>query len=215
MFSTFNTFSSSQYKIVKNILKLADVLLPNTFIDNESFESPSIDGIKGYSDLTEVEKEEFKWVAGGNGGAGPRISDGGSDFGFPSYINGEQALAMQSTSFIEQTLHLNIGTYVFSTYFISRNGEQNNPIEVSINGEIITTIDQVEDDWKLFTHTFDIVEAGNKTLRLEGLAEGDLTTGIDLVAVSKRDFQYFLANKPPYVYYRAKDYEQETGNIPA
>jgi len=201
-----------------SILDVVVDLLPNEFIMNESFESPVISPTKKYKDMTEIEKEEFKWVAGGGlNGEGPTISDGDSGYVFPTFVTGQQALAMRATSFIQQDIYLNIGTYIFSTYFISRNGTQNNPIEISINGTVITTINQVVDYWKLFTHTFDILIAGNKTLRLEGTSEGDVTIGIDLVALSRTKFEILLEtiSKTPYAYFRAKDYDPDTREIPA
>jgi hypothetical protein len=189
---SFSSFKNFAYQV--SIQKLFNKLIPpNGFIENESFELPIINNSKYYKGMNESQKEKFKWVAGGNAvatDAGPAISDNGTGFGFPTFITGEQALAMQSTSFIQQDIYLNIGTYFFSTYFISKNGEYN-PIQVSIkNGEIITTIDQVASTWTLFTHTFNILKAGNKTLRLEGTLEGNVTTGIDLVALSFKAFPY-------------------------
>jgi hypothetical protein len=187
-FSSFKSFGNQVAipKLLKNIIMV------NEFLKNESFESPVINEVKYYNDMTTLEKEQFKWVGGGNsaaGGRGPAISYGGKGFTFPNYINGQQALAIQSTSFIEQTIYLNVGTYLFSTYFYSRGG-QYNPIHVSINGDIITTIDQVVNIWTLFTHTFNILVAGDKTLRLEGTIEADVATGIDLVALSRKPFPY-------------------------
>jgi uncharacterized membrane protein len=73
---------------------------------------------------------------------------------------------MHQKCFIQQDIFLNVGTYIFSTYFISRNGTQNNPIEVSINGEIITTINQLVNNWTLFTHTFNILEESFRLLMI-------------------------------------------------
>jgi hypothetical protein len=177
--------------------------------------------------MTQTQKQAFKWIAGGNNannGNGPAISDGGQGFGFPNYINGEQALAMQSTSFIEQTIYLVAGTYEFSLYYMGRANGIVNPIQVSINDVIITTITKQVSGWTLFTYTFNILVAEDKTLRLEGTENGDVTTGIDLVALSKKDgvmnsnFENLLANisnKTPYAYFRADDYDPNTREIPA
>jgi hypothetical protein len=165
--------------------------LPNTFILNDSFEVPLIDTFKSYEDMTGEEKEAFKWTAGGIDGTNPKISNGGAGFRFPDLIDGGvQSLAMQNKCFIQQDIYFYVGVYVFSTYFYSRNGEQNNPIQVSINDEIITTINEVATEWKLFTHTFYILQEGNKILKLEGTKDGDLTTGIDLVTLSRKIFPY-------------------------
>jgi hypothetical protein len=188
-FSCFKNFAY-QVAIQKIFNKL---ILPNEFFENENFELPDINGNKSYEALSDNDKEQFVWFGGGNvinNNVGPIISESDKGYGFPSFVTGKQAIAMQSTSFIQQTLHLNIGTYVFSTYFIGRYGTQNNPIEVSINGTIITTIDQVANTWTLFTHTFNILEAGDKTSRLEGTSQGGITTGIDLVALSRKTFPY-------------------------
>jgi hypothetical protein len=208
---SFSSFKSFGHQVaIPKLLKY--IIMDNEFLKNESFEVPNINGIKSYNDMTTLEKEQFKWVGGGNifngQEQGPRISDGGSGFGFPNYINGEQALAMQRTSFIEQTIYLNVGTYVFSTYYIGRNGTENNPIQVSINGTIITTIDQVRNTWTLFTHTFNILVAEDKILRLEGTSEEDLTTGIDLVALSRKTYFQDLV---PFIWFKYDDGDV-TGN---
>jgi hypothetical protein len=184
-FSSFKSFGHQMEipKLLKNIIMV------NEFLKNESFEFPNIDGLKYYGTFTQSDKQAFKWISGGNnanGGSGPAISDGGTGFGFPNYINGEQALAMQSTSFIEQTIYLVAGTYEFSLYYMGRGNGPVNPIQIFINQELKTTITQQVSGWTLFTHTFDILKAENKTLRLEGTSNGDITTGIDLVALSRK-----------------------------
>jgi hypothetical protein len=191
-FSSFKSFGS-QVAIPKLLIK---VIMINEFILNDSFEFPIISESKSYISLTESEKLQFEWLGGGNSNNGPSISDGSTGYGFPSFVTGSQALAMQSTSFIEQIIYLNVGTYIFSTYFISRFGTQNNPIAISIDGNILTTINQVVNSWTLFTYTFDILEEGNKKIRLEGTSTSDLTTGIDLVAIAYRTFSYTPVKNP-------------------
>jgi hypothetical protein len=220
-FSSFKSFGNqvATPKLLKNIIMV------NEFIENESFEFPNIESHKYYGSFTQSEKEQFKWISGGNAAAtgyGAAISDGGTGFEFPNYINGQQALAMQSTSFIEQTIYLVAGTYEFSLYYMGKNNGIVNPIQIFINQELITTITKQVSGWTLFTYTFNILVAEDKTLRLEGTSEGDVTTGIDLIALSKNDgpmnsnFENLLANisnKTPYAYFRADDYENN--EIPA
>jgi hypothetical protein len=189
MFSTFNTFSKSLALPDLNLFKIIKkALLPNTFIENESFEEPYIDGQSlFYEEFGSGQQEAFRWSVGGNGNI---TMTGSTDFGFDNFVNGDQALAIQSKAFIQQVVYLNVGTYIFSTYFMSKHGEEKNPIQVSIGGTIIATIDKVATEWTLFTHTFNILVAGDLLLRIEGLAEEDLTTGIDLVALSFKTFPY-------------------------
>jgi hypothetical protein len=169
---------------------LRKVIMINEFLTNESFEVPVITSVKQYINFTDTEKSQFKWLAGGNTfegiNYGPSISDGNSGFNFPNFINGEQALAMQRNSFIEQSMYLSVGTYVFSMYFISRRGTENNPILISLDGAVLTTLNQLVTSWTLFTSTFNVLEEGNKLIRLEGTSTTDLTTGIDLVAVARK-----------------------------
>jgi hypothetical protein len=177
----------------------------NEFLTNESFELPLITGFKQYSNLSDLEKTEFKLVSGGNDGFGAVISDGGTGYGFPNFINGEQALAIQKNAFIEQTIYLDIGTYVFSMYHISRtnNGStENNPLKISLDGTVLTTLNQVVTNWTLFTYTFNVLEAGNKLIRIEGTETGDLTTGIDLVAVALKPF---FQDVVPFIWLKFND----------
>jgi hypothetical protein len=129
---SFSSFKSFAYQVaIPKLLK--NIIMVNECLKSESFEYPIISNNKSYKELSDNQKEQFVWYGGGNvinNNVGPIISDGDSDFGFPNYINGEQALAMQSTSFIEQNIYLNIGTYIFSKYFIGRYGTQNNPIHL-------------------------------------------------------------------------------------
>jgi hypothetical protein len=182
---------------VVSFLDLVPVLLPNEILVNESFEFPNESGGNGksfYRDLTNEQKEAFVWFSAGNyqGTAGCTIVSR-TDY-FPPFIDGNQAIDIQLTAYIEQTIHLNIGTYLFSTYYVSFNGEENNPIEVSIDGQVLTTITQLVNTWTLFTHTFNITKAENKKLKLEGLntveSHGNSRTGIDLVALSRASFPY-------------------------
>jgi hypothetical protein len=222
-FSSFKSFGN-QVAIPKLFKKL---LMVNEILVNESFEFPNSlsNGQPLYRELSEEEKKAFVWFSAGNyqGTAGCRIVS--STNYFPPFVDGTQAIDIQLTSYIEQTIYLGIGTYIFSTYYVSFNGVENNPIQVSINGQVLTTIRKLVNNWTLFTHTFNILKAENKLLRLEGLnAQPEFEnsrTGIDLVALSKNDgpmnsdYQNFLANKPPYAYFRATDFIEGTGKIPA
>jgi hypothetical protein len=184
---------------------LRKVIMINEFLTNESFELPLITGFKLYGDFTDNEKLLFKWNAGGNLASiakGPAISNGQAGFNFPAFINGEQALAMQSTSFIEQSIYLDVGTYVFSMYHISRNGTDNNPLKISLGGKLLTTLNQVVTNWTLFTYTFNVLEAGNKLIRIEGTATTDLTTGIDLVALALKPF---FQDVSPFIWLKFDD----------
>jgi hypothetical protein len=169
-----------------SFLDVIKVIILNEFLQNSSFEVPIISGAKSYNALTDSEKLKFKWLSGGNFNNGVAISDGGTGYGFPTFVTGQQALAITHDSYIEQLIYLNVGTYIFSTYFISRFGNENNPINISIDDVLLTNINQVVTTWTLFTYEFNILEEGNKLIRLEGTSPGDITTGIDLVGISRK-----------------------------
>jgi hypothetical protein len=216
---------------VVSFFDLVPVILPNVIIANESFEFPNDlppESSNLFRQLTAEQKEKFVWFSAGNygGDAGCRIVNRTNYF--PPFIDGNQCIDIQLTSYIQQTLFLDVGTYLFSTYYVSYRGEERNPIEISIDDKVLTTITKLVSSWTLFTHTFTITEAGNKLLRLQGLNDQpefqNSRTGVDLIALTKEsdvmnsNFENLLANisnKTPIAYFRAEDFIQSTGKFPA
>jgi hypothetical protein len=135
---------------------MSNIGTSNDSILNSSFESP-ITPFKYYGAFTSDELAIFVWSAGGNpnnsnpnsNNTGPAISSPGNEFAFPINQTGNQVLAIQSTSFIQQSVFLNAGTYIVSLYYVSRTdqGTELNPINISIDSTIIYTIDIAKTEW--------------------------------------------------------------------
>jgi hypothetical protein len=169
---------------VNLVLKTSDLYKVNSTILNNSFESP-VTNFKFYNDFTNEEKTAFKWNAGGNlypPNIGPAITTNGDGFNFRVFTS-RQALAIQSTSFIEQSLYLNKGIYELSLYFYSRNDTQVNPIIISIDSNVIATINTKVSNWTLYKIQFNLVNDGNILLKFKGGSNSNLTTGIDQIEI--------------------------------
>jgi hypothetical protein len=170
---------------VNLVLKTSDLYKVNSTILNNSFESP-FTNFKYYVDFTDEEKTAFKWNAGGNlskNNIGPAITTNGYGFNFRVFTS-RQALAIQSTSFIEQSLYLKKGIYELSLYFYSRNDIQVNPIIISIDSNVIATISNRVNNWTLYKIQFNLVNDGNILLKFQGGSNSDLTTGIDQIEIT-------------------------------
>ena len=100
---------------------------------------------------------------------------------FPS---GNQCLASQSTSFIEQTMYMTAGIHTISFYYHTRTGtgESGNPINILMNNSIIGTTSSVAvNSWTFFSQTFTIPISGNVIIKLEGTLS--TTTAVDNIIV--------------------------------
>jgi hypothetical protein len=72
---SFSSFKSFGHQVaIPKLLKY--IIMENEFLKNDSFESPFIENLKYYNGFTNLEKQTFKWISGGNnanGGSGPAI----------------------------------------------------------------------------------------------------------------------------------------------
>ena len=156
-------------------------------LQNTSFESPLITTISYvyYDDLSLAQKQNFKWVAGGNLmiQLGPILINDTTVWGFTvPFPSGNQFLALQSTSFIEQSMYMTTGLHTISFYYHTRIGGTGNPINIVIDNSIIgTTSSVVVNSWTLLSQTFTIPISGTVTVKLEGTLS--TTTGIDNIIV--------------------------------
>ena len=158
-------------------------------LQNTSFESPllSTNSYVYYGDLTLAQKQNFKWTAGGNLALplGPILINNITVWGFTiPFPSGTQCLALQSTSFIEQTMFMTAGIHTISFYYHTRIfiGETGNPINISIDNSIIGTTSSVAvSSWTFFSQTFTTLISGNVIVKLEGTLP--TTTGIDNIIV--------------------------------
>ena len=157
-------------------------------LQNTSFESPLIttNSYLYYNSFTQIQKDNFKWTAGGNW-IDPQgsvtvssISVWGFSNPFPSC---NQCIGLQSNSFIQQSMYLVSSQHTISLYDHTRSGETGNPISKYINNALIGTISSIAvSSWTFFSQTFTIPIAGTVILKLEGTLS--TTTGIDNIIVA-------------------------------
>ena len=156
-------------------------------LQNTSLESPLVttNSYVYYGDLSLAQKQNFKWVAGGNLmiPLGPILINDTTVWGFTvPFPSGNQCLALQSTSFIEQSMYMTTGLHTISFYYHTRIGGTGNPINIVIDNSIIGTTSSVAvNSWTLFTQTFTTPISGNVIVKLEGTLS--TTTGIDNIIV--------------------------------
>ena len=156
-------------------------------LQNTSFESPLLttNSYAYYGDLSLAQKQTFKWIAGGNIvlPQGPILINDTTVWGFTvPFPSGNQCLALQSTSFIEQSMYMTIGLHTISFYYHTRTGETGNPINIVIDNSIIATTSSVAvNSWTFFSQTFTTSISGNVIVKIEGTLS--TTTGIDNIIV--------------------------------
>jgi hypothetical protein len=92
---------------------------------------------------------------------------------------------MQSTSYIEQSIFLQSGDYQLSFFYYSRNDTQNNPINFSIDGVLISTLSKRVSTWTEYKQGFTIPIDKSVLIRLEGVSTTNTTTGIDEIKLIK------------------------------
>ena len=156
-------------------------------LQNTSFETPLLttNSYMYYGDLSLAQKQNFKWTAGGNLvlPQGPILINNTTVWGFTTpFPSSNQCIALQSTSFIEQTIYMTAGLHTISFYYHTRTGESGNPINILMNNTIIGTVGSVAvNSWTFYSQTFTIPTSGNVIVKLEGTLS--TTTGIDNIIV--------------------------------
>ena len=158
-------------------------------LQNTSFESPLLttNSYVYYGDLSLAQKQNLKWTAGGNLvlPQGPILINNITVWGFTiPFPSGNQCLALQSTSFIEQNMYMTAGIHIISFYYHTKTfiGETGNPINISIDNLVIGTTSGVAvKSWTFFSQTFTTLISGNVIVKLEGTLS--TTTGIDNIIV--------------------------------
>ena len=138
-----------------------------------------------YGDLSLAQKQTSKWIAGGNLvlPQGPILINNITVWGFTIPLpSGNQCLALQSTSFIEQSMYMTTGIHTISFYYHTRTGDSGNPINIVIDNSIIgTTSSAAVNSWTFFSQTFTIPISGNVIIKLEGTLS--TTTAVDNIIV--------------------------------
>ena len=160
-------------------------LLPT--LQNASFGSPLLlnNSYAYYNVLNQSQKDFLVWICGGNDrefNAGPSLVNGDNGWNIlnPVPDNGKQCIALQSTSFIQQS-----GTYNISVSYISRSAANMNQVNILIDNVIIGTFGNIPVNlWTLFSQQFTISNNSVVLLKLIGVSTGDLTTAIDNITIT-------------------------------
>ena len=113
-----------------------------------------------------------------------------SAWNFPiPYPHGDQCVSIQGYGSITQTLKLDIGDYSISGVACGRDccdgSKKCNPINFTLNGVIIYTIDVPVNVWTTFNIKFTITKAGNNTINFHGTWAGDRSTALQNISLSE------------------------------
>ena len=159
-------------------------------LKNLSFESPALttNSFVYYNDFNQVQKDSFIWIGGGNNlnSMGPPLVNGVLFWTFASpFPSGNQCVAIQSNSFIQQSVYLASGTYTLSFMYCSRSASNINPISIIIDDIVIGTSPNVATNvWTVFNQSFNISQNRTIVLKLLGTSLLDQTTAIDNITIS-------------------------------
>ena len=159
-------------------------------LQNASFESPTFltNFFSHYSNFNQDQKNSFVWIGGGNNslGPGPPLVNGVLYWTFAMpFPSGNQCIAIQSNSFIQQSVYLASGTYTLSFMYCSRSASNINPINVIIDDVVIGTSPNVSTNvWTVFNQSFNISQNKTIVLKLLGTSLLDQTTGIDNITIN-------------------------------
>ena len=100
------------------------------------------------------------------------------------FPNGSQCIALQSTSFIQQSIYLIPGNFTISLYYISRSTAFANQIQILLDDIIIRTFCNIKvNTWTLFSISFAISNNSIVVLKFLGTSSNDATTGIDNIVI--------------------------------
>jgi hypothetical protein len=114
-----------------------------------------------------------------------------SVWGFPMpYPHGDQCISIQGYGSITQTLKLDVGDYSISGVACGRDccdgSKKCNPINFTLNGAIIYTIDVPVNVWTTFNIKFTITKGGNNTINFHGIwAKRDISTALQNISLSE------------------------------
>ena len=160
-------------------------------LQNSSFENPLLltNSYTYYNVLSQSQKDSLVWICGGNDtekSAGPSLVNGINGWNILNpFSDGNQCIALQSTSFIQQSFFFKSGSYNISVSYISRSYNNNNQINILIDNVIIGTFGNFPVNvWTIFSQQFTISNNSVVVLKLIGLSIGDVTTAIDNITIT-------------------------------
>ena len=100
------------------------------------------------------------------------------------FPNGSQCMALQSTSFIQQSVYLISGNYTISLYYISRTTSFANQIHILLDDSFIGSFCNIGvNTWTLFSTSFTTSNTSIIVLKFLGTSTNDATTGIDNIVI--------------------------------
>lgn len=169
-------------------------------IQNGNFEQPSISN-DSYEYITSASQ-----VPGWNFNNGVLMNNS-SVWGYPTYPNGPQAVSIQETNSISQTIQLSTGTYSLSFVGCGRNccdgSGQSNLIDVQLNGTTFYSFQPPINTWTNYSTSMNVTATGSNTLTFLGTSSGDRSTAIQNVTLtsgssstnSSGDFTYDMCKQ--------------------
>lgn len=132
-------------------------------IENGNFSQPTKSN-NSYEYITSVSK-----VPGWNFGNAVLLNNS-NDWGYPMpYPNGNQCACIQGTTYIEQTLNLNVGSYILSFMACGRPGYSGaNTIDIQLNETTFYSVTPPTTNWTSYSSSFTISTSGNNVLKFLG-----------------------------------------------
>lgn len=151
---------------------------------NNNFSLPSM-GYGSYMLMNNTTKQ----IPGWNVGDFTYIVNNDWNWGFPTPPFGNQCCAIQSISYIEQTINLAVGDYTLTFMCCGRPlypwGRGANPLNLLLNGVAFQTNVTPSFTWTSYSFTFNVSTPGNNVIRFKGtINDGDFTSAIQNVVLT-------------------------------
>ena len=105
------------------------------------------------------------------------------------YPNGNQCAVVQSLTYMEQTINLNVGSYTLTFWACGRpSGGGNpssgaNPINIQLNGITFFSVTPPTDKWTSYSTTFNVTTSGNNTIKFLGTISADISTAFQGISI--------------------------------
>ncbi|HPM83542.1 MAG TPA: autotransporter-associated beta strand repeat-containing protein, partial [Candidatus Anammoximicrobium sp.] len=168
--------------ILDGTIKLGTAPTAPTVV-NPSFEAPvlSTNSYIYYTSMSAEQKAALVWTGG------PVLENGNSAWGYTTpKPDGAQAVSLQMTSTVSQTLNFTSPGYYTLSWYAERRGGQINPTDVRLDG--VTVYNFVAPSgsvWTRFSTVLAVPTAGNHTITFAGLnpGGGDNSVGIDNISL--------------------------------
>ena len=141
---------------------------------NPNFDLPLIttDSFKPYSDFTSSEITAFYWSSVNNNNIVILNGVNAYEYPSPSLLNCTQAISLQNTSDISQTVTIfDLVTYQLNFNYVGRPNPNNyfvfNPVDVFINGVLIYTVSTYTTTWSEITIDYTPTDFGSCVIQFK------------------------------------------------